>query len=537
MLSELGQAALEYASQGWAVFPIKPYSKKPPLLKDQYNNSTTDLEQIKTWWTDVPLANIGLDCGKSGVDVVDVDAKHEGILKVLEGLKLVSGGSKAWDTRVHQTPGGGFHYIFSRGPKEDGTLPTRSGTFGGPGIDTRSQGGYIVLPPSPLAEYGHKKYRVFRERPLIPCPRALLTQAHKIDDSADAGKTDLEALLNAAQPLKDGVRNSTLHRICSKLLRIGFAEVEARDALLSINRLRCVPPLAEADILYLVKKAYTYYKPVEDLIGDAAREEVEGDWNDQDQTVAVNIGTFLEEQKEGTTWLWEGILPTSSLNMIQGDPKSGKSTVAKHLSVAAATGRPFLGSSISQPVPVLYYSLQESKKQWKTWLLSFLTKEEVSELTIDIIWRLGKRGPNAIKGLRERILKKKYQLIVIDMIGRFLTLKDMDKYSEAEGPLSDMNDIAQETGACIVWLHHERKSGGGFEAGIGSQAIRGAVYTTIKCQRQGHGQASVFSFSTEQREGEDTEETIIRMANRQLVSAGYSAASFKQAIQGAKKSK
>jgi hypothetical protein len=74
-----------------------------------------------------------------------------------------------------------------------------------------------------------------------------------------------------------------------------------------------------------------------------------------------------------------------------------------------------------------------------------------------------------------------------------------------DAPLSALAEIAAETGTCIVWLHHERKAKGDFEGSIGSQAIRGAVYTTLKCERDDR----VFTISTEQRHGEDLGETQI----------------------------
>ena len=48
---------------------------KHPLYTGWYKNSTTDVEQIKKWWTKTPNANIGIPTGeKSGWLVLDVDA-------------------------------------------------------------------------------------------------------------------------------------------------------------------------------------------------------------------------------------------------------------------------------------------------------------------------------------------------------------------------------------------------------------------------------------------------------------------------------
>ena len=340
-LSPLGQAALKYAKDfGWAVFPLIPYNKRP-IIKDIYNASSSDPKQIIEWWSDTPMANIALDCGKSHVNVIDADAKHDGP-RILDGLKLVSGGRKAWDTRQHGTPGGGLHYLFEAPKDSEGVLPTRSGTFGGPGIDTRSKGGYIVLPPSTLQEYQYKAYTVLRDLPLLCVPRALLSRpgAAKTDE---AGRTEIEAILESQQPIKAGERDTTLTRIGGKLRRIGFGELEIRSLLLSLNEIRCQPPMLEIDV-YRIAKSAASWTPVEDLARDAAAVPLEGVWNDQDQAVAVSLATFLKEKKEDTKWVINNLFQASSLNMIMGSPKSGKSTLSRTLAVDVSFGKTDLGT-------------------------------------------------------------------------------------------------------------------------------------------------------------------------------------------------
>jgi hypothetical protein len=74
--------ALEQAAEGFYVFPITPGQKAPPLIKDFAGNATRDPEQIKTWWTRWPDANIGIYTGKFGdhraLIVVDVDTAKKG---------------------------------------------------------------------------------------------------------------------------------------------------------------------------------------------------------------------------------------------------------------------------------------------------------------------------------------------------------------------------------------------------------------------------------------------------------------------------
>src|SRR5580704_13330327 len=128
-LSPLGEAALSYAADGMFVFPVLPYHKKPPLVSDQFSVSSVDPAQIRAWWSAYPNANIGLDCGKSGVLTIDSDPRNGGD-KTTAGLKLLSGGASAWRTRRHRTPGGGDHYLFKAPLEGEDGLRSGSGRFG-----------------------------------------------------------------------------------------------------------------------------------------------------------------------------------------------------------------------------------------------------------------------------------------------------------------------------------------------------------------------------------------------------------------------
>ncbi len=68
----LVQAALYYAQNGWPIFPLT--GKVPFKDSKGYKDATMDEQQIRTWWTDHPTANIGLATGeRSGVLVLDID--------------------------------------------------------------------------------------------------------------------------------------------------------------------------------------------------------------------------------------------------------------------------------------------------------------------------------------------------------------------------------------------------------------------------------------------------------------------------------
>ena len=131
--------ALVYQGMGWKVFPTS--RDKTPLIKDWPNAATDDADQIQTWFTRFTQANIGVATGRrSGLYVVDIDKKSDGP-EEWERLLYKHG---EVPTTTSRTGGGGFHLFFTAPLFELGNSAGRIA----PGIDTRGDGGYVVVPPS-----------------------------------------------------------------------------------------------------------------------------------------------------------------------------------------------------------------------------------------------------------------------------------------------------------------------------------------------------------------------------------------------------
>jgi hypothetical protein len=66
--------ALTLAGCGFAVFPLHPRTKTP-ATEHGFKDATTDVAQIRTWWTKTPDANIGIATGKAsgGLVVIDIN--------------------------------------------------------------------------------------------------------------------------------------------------------------------------------------------------------------------------------------------------------------------------------------------------------------------------------------------------------------------------------------------------------------------------------------------------------------------------------
>jgi hypothetical protein len=75
-------AAMAYADQGLAVFPLGPRSKQPLIAGGRgLHDATTDRDKITSWWEASPEANSGLRTGIS-FDAIDVD--REAAIDALE---------------------------------------------------------------------------------------------------------------------------------------------------------------------------------------------------------------------------------------------------------------------------------------------------------------------------------------------------------------------------------------------------------------------------------------------------------------------
>jgi hypothetical protein len=135
----LARAAIAYAERlGWAVLPCRG---KRPLTGHGVHDASRDIETIAHWWRQHPAANIGVACGTaSGIDVVDVDG--EAGRATLAEAEATCAPLPATPRQV--TGSSGLHVVFAYDPAR----PIGNRVRGLPGIDTRSDAGYVVVSPS-----------------------------------------------------------------------------------------------------------------------------------------------------------------------------------------------------------------------------------------------------------------------------------------------------------------------------------------------------------------------------------------------------
>lgn len=183
------EKALQYQKAGKPIFPVGK-DKRPIVEWKQFQTRIPTAEEVKTWWTIHPEANIGMATGKlSGISVVDIDPKNGGTVPA--GMPTM--------TTVIATGGGGWHYYFKH---IEGVTNQDSGFLG---VDIRGEGGYVVVPPS--VHQSGIAYEVIVSEPLVSFPVEFFKFEKK--------KFDAALVVNG---VKSGDRNMTATRLVGSLI-------------------------------------------------------------------------------------------------------------------------------------------------------------------------------------------------------------------------------------------------------------------------------------------------------------------------------
>lgn len=259
-------AALAYAACGWPVLPLEPRGKRPlgTLVPHGCKAATTAAATIREWWARHPDANVGVATGAAGgFDALDVDG-DEGAAS-LAALERAHG--RLPTTPEALTGGGGRHLLFAHAEG------LRNAVRFAPGLDVRTDGGYIVAPPSV-----HPSGRAYAwdvtldpaDVPPAPWPAWLATRI-----AAPRVAPQLPAVPGVAagsgRPIPEGERNATLTSLAGTMRRRGMTEEAIGAALLAENAKRCHPPVDDAEVARITRSVAGYApEATVDTILDAA---------------------------------------------------------------------------------------------------------------------------------------------------------------------------------------------------------------------------------------------------------------------------
>ena len=219
------EVVLRYAGAHMRIFPVN--ARGAPLTPHGFKDATTDPEVIRAWLHKWPYCDIGWAVPVD-IIVADLDMKNG-----KDGFKDFTdrAGCDPQDvvTPHATTPSAGLHLIYAASKAYKNAVALQN-----TGIDTRTEGGYIVLPMPgngrtwlreliggdgamvPLAAAPAWLDVVVKKPPLVLAPRAVLSQPASDSDSSaqKAARAQLERACAKIVVAPCGAQDATRHAQC-----------------------------------------------------------------------------------------------------------------------------------------------------------------------------------------------------------------------------------------------------------------------------------------------------------------------------------
>jgi hypothetical protein len=263
--------ALAFARHGHAVFPVnwpqriaggwhcscgrrecKTPAKHPygPFAPTGVKSATCDPDIIRRWFTRAPKANLGLSTAR--LVVVDADPRHGGD-ETLAALEREHEFPPTW--RVITGSLGRHVYFACPDGAEVSCSNAEHNPVLGAGIDIRSQGGYVVAPPSVHISGRSYTWSVDHhpaDVPLAEAPAWLVEKllAHGKANGAGGPGHDPVAWAERKAGEVSEYRDMAIAQVAGKLLRaVSLDPAFVRTLVLDWNSCHCAPPLPEREVM------------------------------------------------------------------------------------------------------------------------------------------------------------------------------------------------------------------------------------------------------------------------------------------------
>lgn len=510
------EQALELAHRGVSVIPIKPGDKRPTVEWNPYRERIADdSELVQLFHDGVGLAAV---CGpiSGGLELMDFDVpgkkpgekgvapawgpfrdllKEHGYEPLLRRLILV------------YTPSGGRHLVYRCAGLVGNNAKLAARESGEVLIETRGNGGYFLIPPTPGYEL---KNGSFAEIPTITeaereilhvCARMLNEHWHKMQherhipsakrpgDEYNLRGPDIGELL-----VKHGWKPVKSRGVWQNYTRPGKGDGTVSGGVSSETGLfHCFSTSTEfeAGRGYTKFSTYAHLEHKGDYVkaADVLREHGYGEprrmtppaggvrqygpdyrglepLTEDDESELW--GSLADIEAEKVEWFWNQRIPLGALTMIQGDPGIGKSFITAAIATTASIGGVFPCGQKIEPCRVVFVSTEDDPKRVlrprfdvlkaNLGMIDVLATDKKREDGTPI---LGDR-PITIEMIFRRVEKVGAKLLILDpLIETMAALGvDVNKSNEVRPVLAKMRDLSARLNCATVIVHHQNKMSG-----------------------------------------------------------------------------
>lgn len=471
-MNRLKEAALKYAKMGWHIVPLHSAidgvcdcrmncasPAKHPRTRHGLQDATSDISQVEMWWDMFPTANIGVNAGKSGLLLLDIDPRNGGIDSAKE---LAATHGALPKTLTSQTGGGGVHYLFKR---PAGGFGNHSGIR--PGIDIKCDGGYFIADPSNHISGG--RYEWLSDIDLedaAEAPRWLLEVASnsKKSKAIAAGSQDGEI-----GTIEEGGRDNTLSSLAGSMRRKGFSQKAIQAAITVTNEEKCRPPLSADDMLR-ISSSIAKYRPT-DVPATLKVKESEGL-----EPKILSAATLLSQPEEIRNSHFTQHFYYPAFGASCGPPRSGKGTLLLWIAFCISMGIPLApGIDVVRRAPAVFFTNEDTKRRIRSRLKSIaigygIPFEEINDLHIMAKPKPTMHLPENLEEFKSILDPIGPKFIVIDGLSRISVGRDLLLDVEMQPVAEAIEDLRDRYEGSIELICHTTKAG----SGVGLYKIKGA---------------------------------------------------------------
>lgn len=472
-------AALAYAEAGIPVFPCV-VDGKAPATANGFTDATTDIAQINAWW-DAADYNVALSPEHAGWCVVDIDVGEGKEGEATWGA--LTEAHAAPPTREVRTPKGGRHLYY------EGSLPPTQGNLKnglGPGVDTRGQGSYVLIPPSVV---DGKPYEVLHDIDLAPVPawvvegsgrRSTAVAASSDDRDTPAARERARLLLTSLVERGDVARegqggDTRTYQLACELLNLGLSPAIAWQMLNELWNPHCLPPWDEEELATKVENASNY----------AQNEGGSWAFGTAAETFGPSLGKLLEESRaavpersrfhfedeteqedgEEPSWLIPNLIADKSTVLLLGASGSFKSFLALDIALAIATGSPTFNSSPASTGPTFYAAAEGraniKKVRRRAWKLA-RGVDTASDFYVGPAPMLAVPEDVQLFGdeIKRRCAGRQPKLIVLDTLAKVMAGLNENDARDAGQFIRLCDSLVEAFGCSVIAVHHTGKEEG-----------------------------------------------------------------------------
>lgn len=442
-----------YLERGLNPIPVKYKEKQPAIEWKPYQNQKVTPYELKKWFRkDNPL-NIGLLGGKisENLAIADCDSKKA----FQEGL-----GDEWLDKTLCVETNRGIHVYFKT------KKPTPTTHY--EGIDVIGDGGLVIAPPS--IHPSGKQYRQISSTDIVLEVEDLSFLKLPAKPKSQTEKITLSTVI------REGERNNAAFNFARRLRDDGVTANEALSFLVTWNEKRVTPPLPEEELQKTVESAYSQQKEA-----------------NADEIKIESAKEILERKTENIAWVVEKLIPKGSVIVLGAKRATFKTSSTLHAGIKAARGEKAFNHFKTTKTKCLLLD-GESGYYALPMMLKRVGAKPTDNLFSTDLFKFNLLRQTDAEKLKEVIKKNEIGLVIIDSLRRALRGDENDSAVLSKF-LTTIKNIASETGAAFVIIHHERKQLQGFkqdndsfdqlDALRGSGDIAAAADVVIQLKRQG----------------------------------------------------